>query len=95
VGPRTGLDNVEKRKDLPLTGLELRPFCSQARSLSLYYAIPALVDSKKRTEYIKTDGPQNEYLIVNIATAIVLTRKYVIIKESFPNKTTDKAPSGY
>jgi hypothetical protein len=27
VGPRTGLDDVEKRKFLTLQGLELRPLC--------------------------------------------------------------------
>jgi hypothetical protein len=32
VGPSTGLDDVEKRKFLPLPGLELRPFGRPARS---------------------------------------------------------------
>jgi hypothetical protein len=36
VGPRTGLDAVEKRKFLTLPGLELRPLCRPARSQSLY-----------------------------------------------------------
>jgi hypothetical protein len=36
VGPRTGLDDVEKRKFLTLPGLELRPLCRSARSQSLY-----------------------------------------------------------
>jgi hypothetical protein len=36
VGPRTGLDDVEKRKFLTLPCLELRPLCSPARSQSLY-----------------------------------------------------------
>jgi hypothetical protein len=36
VGPRTGLDNVEKRKFLTLPGLELRPLSRPARSQSLY-----------------------------------------------------------
>jgi hypothetical protein len=36
VGPRTGLDDVEKRKFLPLPGLELRPLCRSARNKSLY-----------------------------------------------------------
>jgi hypothetical protein len=36
VGPRTGLDDVEKRRILPLPGLELRPLCRLARSVSLY-----------------------------------------------------------
>jgi hypothetical protein len=36
VGPRAGLDAVEKRKFLTLPGLELRPLCRPARSQSLY-----------------------------------------------------------
>jgi hypothetical protein len=32
LGPRTGLDDVEKRKFLTLPGLELRPFYHPARS---------------------------------------------------------------
>jgi hypothetical protein len=30
MGPRTGLDNVERRKIFPLSGLELRPLGSPA-----------------------------------------------------------------
>jgi hypothetical protein len=36
VGPRAGLDDVEKRKFLTLPGLELRLFGRPARSQSLY-----------------------------------------------------------
>jgi hypothetical protein len=36
VGPRTGLDHVEKRKFFTLSGLELRPLGRRARSQSLY-----------------------------------------------------------
>jgi hypothetical protein len=36
VGPRTSLDNVEKRKFLALQGLELRPLCRPARIASRY-----------------------------------------------------------
>jgi hypothetical protein len=36
VGPRTGLDDVESRKILPLPGLELRPSYRPTRSQSLY-----------------------------------------------------------
>jgi hypothetical protein len=36
VGPRTGLDAVEKRIILPLLGLELQPLGRPARSHSLY-----------------------------------------------------------
>jgi hypothetical protein len=37
VGPRAGLDNVEKTKFLTLPGLELRPLGHPARSQSLYW----------------------------------------------------------
>jgi hypothetical protein len=36
VDPRAGLDDVEKRKFLPLPRLELRPLCRPARSQQLY-----------------------------------------------------------
>jgi hypothetical protein len=36
VGPRAGLGEVEKRKILPLSELELRPLDHLARSQSLY-----------------------------------------------------------
>jgi hypothetical protein len=36
VGPRAGLDDVEKRKFLALPGLELRPLGHPASSQSLY-----------------------------------------------------------
>jgi hypothetical protein len=36
VGPKAGLDEVEKRKFLTLPGLELRPLDRPARSQSLY-----------------------------------------------------------
>jgi hypothetical protein len=36
MGPRTGLDDLEKRKFLPTPGLELRPLGRPARSQSLY-----------------------------------------------------------
>jgi hypothetical protein len=36
VGPRAGLDTVEKRKMFTLAGLELRPLVRPARSQSLY-----------------------------------------------------------
>jgi hypothetical protein len=36
VGPRTGLDDVDRRKPLSLPGLELQPLGRPARSQSLY-----------------------------------------------------------
>jgi hypothetical protein len=36
MGPRTGLDDMEKRNLFPLPGLELRPLSHTARSQSLY-----------------------------------------------------------
>jgi hypothetical protein len=43
VAPRTGLDDLEERKILPLSGLAFRPHGHLARSLSLYtnYVTPA------------------------------------------------------
>jgi hypothetical protein len=41
VGPRAGLDDVEERKFLTLSGLDLRPFCRPARSqllLIMFYS---------------------------------------------------------
>jgi hypothetical protein len=40
VGPRAGLDDVEKRKFLILPGLELRPLGCPARNQSLYSNCP-------------------------------------------------------
>jgi hypothetical protein len=36
VGPRTGLDDMEKRKSLPLLGLELRSLGRPVRRQSIY-----------------------------------------------------------
>jgi hypothetical protein len=36
VGPRTGRDDVERTKKLPIPGLELQPLGLPARSQSLY-----------------------------------------------------------
>jgi hypothetical protein len=36
VDPRAGMDDVEKREFVTLSGLELRPFSRQARCQSLY-----------------------------------------------------------
>jgi hypothetical protein len=59
VGPRTGLDDVEKRKILPSPGLELRLLGRPARSQSLYrlrYPGPlsnASINNKKYIGYKK------------------------------------------
>jgi hypothetical protein len=47
VDPRAGLDNVEKRKFLTLSGLELRPLGRPARSQSLSQLLQEMVDLKK------------------------------------------------
>jgi hypothetical protein len=39
MGPRAGLDDVEKRKFITLPGLELEPLGHPARSQSLYMTI--------------------------------------------------------
>jgi hypothetical protein len=49
VGPRGGLEDVEKRKFLTLSGLELRPLGRPARSQSLYRLRRI---NHKRSDYI-------------------------------------------
>jgi hypothetical protein len=41
VGPRTGLDEIEKRQSFPLPELELQPLDRPARSHSLYQLRPS------------------------------------------------------
>jgi hypothetical protein len=36
IGPRTGLDDVERRQIFPLPGVEFRPLACAARSQSIY-----------------------------------------------------------
>jgi hypothetical protein len=43
VDPRTGLDDVEKKKIFPLLGLELQPFGHPSRSQSLYRLLSWLI----------------------------------------------------
>jgi hypothetical protein len=51
VNPKIGLDDVEKRKILTLTGLELLPFCGPARSQSLYrLSYPSLKKYQRKTK---------------------------------------------
>jgi hypothetical protein len=48
VGPRAGMDNVEKRKFLTLPGLELQPLGRPARSQSLYRLLnPGSMDRRR------------------------------------------------
>jgi hypothetical protein len=55
VGPRAGLDDVEKRKSLTLPGLELRPLGREARSQSLFRLVMG-------RNYGQTDSiPANEF----------------------------------
>jgi hypothetical protein len=54
VGPRAGLDDVERRKFLTLPQLELRPLARPARSQSLYrLSYPASSQSNCRKADIK------------------------------------------
>jgi hypothetical protein len=51
VGPRGGVDDVEKRKFFNLLGLELRPLGRPARSQSLYrLRYPSFLVLQKATE---------------------------------------------
>jgi hypothetical protein len=53
VGPRAGLDDVEKRKFLTLQGLKLRPLGRLAHIASRYtdYAIPALYSQLSSVQF--------------------------------------------
>jgi hypothetical protein len=59
VGPRTGLDDGEKRKFLTPPELELRPLCRSARSQSLY-----------RLSYPGSRNDSNKYKIILIKMLI-------------------------
>jgi hypothetical protein len=68
VGPRAGLDYVEKKKLLTLPGLELRPLGPPARSHSLHrlrYAVTTEIFLPKRwmdkTEYKMGGGSDIHY----------------------------------
>jgi hypothetical protein len=67
VGPRAGLDNVEKRKFLPLPRLELRPLCRPARIQSLYrllYIYIHKVTMCLSHSYIPFSGRRNNWKYV-------------------------------
>jgi hypothetical protein len=53
VGPRTGRDDVESRKILPILGLELQPFGRPARSQSLYRLSYPGSKQKQTIKYVK------------------------------------------
>jgi hypothetical protein len=57
VDPRAGLDDVEKRKFLPLPGLELRLLCRLARSQS---AIPTTLCESRMAVMAKASSNLNE-----------------------------------
>jgi hypothetical protein len=51
VDPRAGLDDVDKRKFLTLSGLEVPPFGRPARSQSLYrLSYPGSIDLSREIE---------------------------------------------
>jgi hypothetical protein len=57
VGPRTGLNDMEKRKFLPLPGLELRPIGRPAHSQSLYrLSCPGLLHFNNRRVIARRPG---------------------------------------
>jgi hypothetical protein len=65
VGPRTGLDDVEKIKFLTIPGLELRPLQRPTRSQSLYRLLyPQVIREKKSASY----SGKYETFIFNIFT---------------------------
>jgi hypothetical protein len=69
VGPRTGLDDVERRKCLPITGLKFRPLDRPACSQSLYrLRYPGYISSQEKYfRYLKGNPviTINIYLIIS------------------------------
>jgi hypothetical protein len=63
VGPRAGLDDVEKKKFLTLTGLELRPLGRPARSQSLYRL--RYPSSDCITEGAKLENVKDEWFLLS------------------------------
>jgi hypothetical protein len=69
VGPKAGLDNVEKRKFLTLLGLELRPLGHSGRSQSLYrlrYSASLWVPKQKRESGVYFDQMGISYQLFKI-----------------------------
>jgi hypothetical protein len=61
VGPRAGLDDMEKRKIFPLPGLELRPLGRSARSQSLYWLSSQKEEYKSgKEENIEEEGEKRD-----------------------------------
>jgi hypothetical protein len=65
VDPRAGLDDVEKRKFLPLPELELRPLARPARSQSLYrLRYPG--SFQNLVVFINSDGQISKYFVFQL-----------------------------
>jgi hypothetical protein len=76
VGPRSGLDDVEKRTFLTLPGLELQPLCRLARSQSLYRlsypgSIFSCFDSYRGSNYCTACRIRSESLPRNIPGSLL------------------------
>jgi hypothetical protein len=76
VGPRTGLDDVERRKILPLPGRELRPLGCPARSQSLY-RLHCLVYTL-----------QQSLTLIPLNTHVTPVRRLQKLRSSAPTHTT-------
>jgi hypothetical protein len=94
VDPRTGLDDLEKRKFMTLPGLKFRPLCRPACSQSLYrlrypdYAIPASCCNIKKiifpAKYIYTfewfwKQTEISLSIINLMTFILETPCFFVM----------------
>jgi hypothetical protein len=66
VGPRTGLDDVERRKNLPLRGLELRLLNRSTCSQSLYLNYMTL----RQPNLFPSSGAITNFPGYNISTRI-------------------------
>jgi hypothetical protein len=60
MGPRTGLDDLERRKILPLRGLELRPLDRSTRSQSLYLCYMTL----RELDLLPSSGAKQKSILV-------------------------------
>jgi hypothetical protein len=79
VGPRTGLDDMERRKILPLPGLELRPLGRPVSSQLLYrLSYPGPLCWKYDLEHKFTSELSSDVISVLFNTSNEYLRKFGI-----------------
>jgi hypothetical protein len=95
VSPRTGLDDVKRRKILTLPGLELRTIGHPARSQSLYQLLYPGVVFQKRTLY-PSSGMKGKKLTrkKHVSSKILLSalvKPSALKMDAIPNYTASRA----